>query len=94
VPELSREWWSLKPSSALKPQKLDDPVWKTGLFGFELTVSSSLPLSWSLSLSLEPCSALLWPPVDFFPHQTLLHHWLKIYALALPSLDYLPGDQQ
>jgi hypothetical protein len=32
--------------------------------------------------------------MNFFPHQTLLRHWLKIYSPALSSLDYLPGDQQ
>jgi hypothetical protein len=66
VLELSQTRWSSKPSSTLKPQKLDGPVWETGLSGFEVTVSWSLPLSWPMSLFLEHCSALLWPPLDFF----------------------------
>jgi hypothetical protein len=53
-------------------------------------------VSWSLPLSLflEPCSALLWPPLVFFLHWALLHQWLKIYSLPSSSLDCLPGDQQ
>jgi hypothetical protein len=61
VLEPSQVRWSSKPSSALKPQKSDGLVWETGLSDFEVTVSWSLPLSWSLCLLLEPCSALLWP---------------------------------
>jgi hypothetical protein len=94
VLELSQTRWSSKPSSTLKPQKLDGPVWETGLSSFEVTVSWSLPLSWPMSLFLEHCSTLLWPPLDFFPHRTLLHHWSKIYYLALSSLNYIPSDQQ
>jgi hypothetical protein len=86
--------WSLKPSSTLKPHKPDSLVWETSLSGFEVIMSWSLPLSWCLSLLLEPCSALLWPPLDFPLHQTLLCHWLKIYSPALSSLDCLLAEQQ
>jgi hypothetical protein len=94
VLEPPRARWSLKPSSALKPHKSDGPVWKIGLSSFEVTVSWSLLLSWSVSLLLEPCSTLLLLALDFFLHQTLLRHWPKIYSLAPSSLYCLLGDQQ
>jgi hypothetical protein len=64
------------------------PVWEIGLYSFEVAVSWSLPPSWYPFSLLEPCSALLRPPLDFFPHQALLRHWLKIHSPTLSSLDY------
>jgi hypothetical protein len=87
VLEPSREWLSLKFASGLRLQKSDGPVWETGLSGFEVVVNWSLPISWSLSSLLEPCSALLPPPLDFSQHWALPHRWLKICSLALSSLD-------
>jgi hypothetical protein len=39
VLEPSQAWWSSKPSSALKLQKLDGLVWETELSSFDVTVS-------------------------------------------------------
>jgi hypothetical protein len=75
-------------------QKPDGLVWETGLFSFEVAVSWSQPLSWSLSSPPKPCSALLPPPLDSSPCQALLRYLPKICFSALLSSKCLPADQR
>jgi hypothetical protein len=75
-----------KVAFGLRLQKPEGPVWETRLFDFEVDTSWSLPPSWSLSLLLEHCSALLQPPLDFSLHQALLRYWPKIHSPTLSSL--------
>jgi hypothetical protein len=61
---------------------------KIGWSGLEVVTSWSWLLSWSLPLLLEPCSALLPPPLNPSLCKALLHHWPKIRSSALSSPNY------
>jgi hypothetical protein len=81
-------------ASGLGLQKPDGPISETGLSGFEVAASWSLPLSWSLSSLLKPHSTLLQPPLDFPPIRALLRHRPKSRSSYLFAPSCTPADEQ